>query len=99
MSNMAAPTTADYVMKNLSRKKHTERTDQESPEELGTQGYQRRFFNSSPLVFELAAALDQAFAEIEPTLTDDDDLDQNGDSDLVSPFVADPINETGTGIQ
>lgn len=78
-------------MKNLTRQRQSEK--------LATQGYQRRYFDCSPLVFELAAALDQAFAETEPTLTDDDDLDQNGDSDLASPFVDDPRNETGTGVQ
>ena len=85
-------------MKNLTRQKRAE-NNQESHKELATQGYQRRYFNESPLVIELAAAFDQAFAEYEPTLTEDDDLDQNGDSDLASPFVQDPTNETGTGVQ
>lgn len=56
-------------MKNLSRRKGLESKDQESPEELATQGYQRRFFNSSPLVVELASAFDQALAELEQGLT------------------------------
>ena len=83
------PTTSNTLgsfMKNLTRQKQSK--------ELATQGYQRRYFNESPLVIELAAAFDQAFAEYEQTLTEDDDLDQNGDSDLASPFVHDPGNET-----
>ena len=66
-------------MKNVTRK--------EQSEELATQGYQRRFFNRSPLVVELASALDQALAEIEPVLTDDDDS-QDGSNNLASPFVS-----------
>ena len=52
-------------MKNLSLKENA----QESPEELATEGYQRRFFNRSPLIVELASAFDQAFAELEQGLT------------------------------
>ena len=90
-------------MKNLTHKQNEQHeveplTASERLEELTTQGYQRRFFNRSPLVVELASALDQALAEIEPTLTDEDDLDQNESSDLASPFVQDERNETGTGV-
>lgn len=81
-------------MKNLTQQTRSG-NNQTSPEELATEGYQRRFFNRSPLVIELASAFDQALAEIEPTLTDEDDLDQEGSSDLASPFVQDPRNETG----
>lgn len=48
-------------MKNLTR--------QEQSEELATQGYQRRFFNCSPLVAALASAFDQALAHNEQGLT------------------------------
>lgn len=74
-------------------------TRQRQSDELANQRYQHRYFDCSPLVFELAAALDQAFAEIAPTLTEEEDLDQNGSSDWASTFVKDPRNETGTGVQ
>ena len=83
-------------MKNLSRKKHTESADQDTPTELTTQGYQRRFFNSSPLVFELASALDQALAEAERFLTQEERDGQGLETeldDLASPFVQDSANK------
>lgn len=92
---MVAPTASDYFMKNLSRKKHTENTDQESPKELATQGYQRRFFNSSPLVRELAAAFDQVFAEREQFLTQEIRDSQSSEpetesDDFISPIIKNP---------
>lgn len=83
-------------MKNLSRKKHTQSTARESPKELATQGYQRRFFNSSPLVFELASALDQALADAERFLTQEERDGQGLETDLddlASPFIQDSANK------
>ncbi len=81
-------------MKNLSHRKGLENKDRESPEELPTQGYQRRFFNSSPLVFELASAFDQVLAEREQFLTQEIRDSQGSDpesesDDLASPFIQD----------
>ena len=82
-------------MKNLSRRKGLENKDQESPEELATQRYQRRFFNSSPLVFELASAFDQVFAERERFLTQEERDSQGSEpetesDDFISPIIKNP---------
>lgn len=83
-------------MKNLSHKEHSEYANQENPKELAAQGYQRRFFNSSPLVFELASALDQALAEAERFLTQEERDGQGLETeldDLASPFIQDSANK------
>lgn len=76
-------------MKNLTRQRQSEK--------LATQGYQRRFFNSSPLVFELAEAFDQVFAERERYLTQEirdsqgsDPESESESDDFISPIIQNP---------